>query len=442
MRSLLYVRSPSGPGPGLPQILEDNGYEVASADPSSSASRADYRRFDCILVDAQVLSREQLLDRVIDRSNLPPVIVVGGGNDVRQAVHAMQQGAADYLPLAASADELLTAVRKALAAKPEWMADRSQALFAVAGTSRVMVELRQRIAKVGPTDASILIEGESGTGKVFLAHAIHAASKRNHAPLITANCAAIPKSLIEAELFGTAAGPSSGLVETANGGTLFLEDVDDLPPLVQRRLALLLRGKHVQSGDGDGAAAQPPNLRVLATSHRNLSQLVEGGRFNGDLLRTLHDAIFLLPPLRERKEDIVELAQDLLNHAGRKLGKRPLKISSEARAVLRTYHWPSNVRELTNVMERAAILCNSESVGTNLLAIHSKQRPASPTASEEGGQPSLEAYFVSFVLQHQDHLTETELAEKLGISRKSLWERRQRLSIPRTRTKKRGPRRT
>ena len=439
MRSLLYVRSPSGPGPGLPQILEDNGYEVASANSSSSASRADYRQFDCILVDAQVLSREQLLDRVIDRSNLPPVIVVGGGNDVRQAVHAMQQGAADYLPLAASADELLTAVRKALAAKPEWMADRSQALFAVAGTSRVMVELRQRIAKVGPTDASILIEGESGTGKVFLAHAIHAASKRNHAPLITANCAAIPKSLIEAELFGTAAGPSSGLVETANGGTLFLEDVDDLPPLVQRRLALLLRGKHVQSGDG---TAKPPNLRVLATSHRNLSQLVEGGRFNGDLLRTLHNAIFLLPPLRERKEDIVELAQDLLNHAGRKLGKRPLKISSEARAVLRTYHWPSNVRELTNVMERAAILCNSESVGTNLLAIHSKQRPASPTASEEGDQPSLEAYFVSFVLQHQDHLTETELAEKLGISRKSLWERRQRLNIPRTKTKKRGPRRT
>ncbi len=439
MRSLLYVRSPSGPGPGLPQILEDNGYEVASADSSSSASRADYKRFDCILVDAQVVSREQLLDRVIDRSNLPPVIVVGGGNDVRQAVHAMQQGAADYLPLAASADELLTAVRKALAAKPEWMADRSQALFAVAGTSRVMVELRQRIAKVGPTDASILIEGESGTGKVFLAHAIHAASRRNHAPLITANCAAIPKSLIEAELFGTAAGPGSGLVETANGGTLFLEDVDDLPPLVQRRLALLLRGKDSQSGDG--AAAKPPNLRVLATSHRNLSQLVEDGRFNGDLLHSLHDAIFLLPPLRERKEDIIELAQDLLNHAGRKLGKRPLKISSEARAVLFTYHWPSNVRELTNVMERAAILCNSESVGTNLLAIHSKQRPASPTASEEGDQPSLEAYFVSFVLQHQDHLTETELAEKLGISRKSLWERRQRLNIPRTKTRKRGPRR-
>lgn len=438
MRSLLYVSSPSGQSAGLPQILEGNGYEIACADSSSSLSQANYREFDCILVDAQALSREQLLDPVNDLSNPPPVIVVGGGDDVRQAVYAMKQGAADYLPLASSAEELLAAVRNAVAAKPDWLADRSQARFAVAGSSPVMVELRRRIAKIGPTDVSVLIEGESGTGKVFLAHAIHAASKRSHAHLITANCAAIPKSLIEAELFGTAAGPGRGLVETASGGTLYLEDVDDLPPLVQSRLALLLRGNGAQGADG--TAAKPPNLRVLATSHRNLPRMVEGGRFNGDLLGRLHDATFLLPPLRERREDIIELAQDLLNHICRKLGKRHLRISSEAGDALRAYHWPSNVRELTNVMERAAILCNAESVGTNLLAIHSEQWPAGNAASEEGEQPSLEAYFVSFVLQHQEHLTETELAEKLGISRKSLWERRQRLNIPRTKTKKRGPR--
>lgn len=434
MHSLLHIGRLSGYAAKLSRILEDNGYQVASADSSSSADQADYGAFDCILADAQALSREQLLDRMIDHSNLPPVIVVGG-DDIRQAVQAMKQGAADYLPVNSSADELLAAVRNASAAKPERMADLSQAPFAMAGSSGLMVELRQRIAKVGPTDSSVLIQGESGTGKVFLAHAIHAASKRNLAPLITANCAAIPERMIEAELFGAPAGPGNGLLAAANGGTLFLEDVDDLPPMAQSRLALLLRGGNGQSG---GSAAKPLNLRVFTSSHRNLQQLAEGGRFNEDLLRSLNDAVFLLPPLRERRHDIIELAQDLLDHACRKLGKKPLRISSAALDALCAYHWPSNVRELTNVMERAAILCDGESVGANLLAIHSQPQPA----GEEGDQPSLEAYFVSFVVQHQEHLTETELAERLGISRKSLWERRQRLNIPRTKAKKRGPRRS
>ena len=438
MHSLLHIGRLSGYGAKLSRILEDNGYQVASADSSSAAEQADYAAFDCILADAQALSREQLLDRAIDHSNLPPVIVVGGGDDVRQAVQAMKQGAADYLPLNSSADELLAAVRNASAAKPERMADLSQAPFAMAGSSDLMAELRRRIAKVGPTDASVLIQGESGTGKVFLAHAIHAASKRNLAPLITANCAAIPERMIEAELFGAPAGPGNGLLEAANGGTLFLEDVDDLPPMVQSRLALLLRGGNGQNGKN---TSKPLNLRVFTASHRNLQQLAEGGMFNEDLLRSLNDAVFLLPPLRERRQDIVELAQDLLNHACRKLGKKPLRISSDALDALRAYHWPSNVRELTNVMERAAILCGAESVGANLLAIHSQPQLAGAAAGEEGDQPSLEAYFVSFVLQHQEHLTETELAERLGISRKSLWERRQRLNIPRTKTKQRGPRR-
>jgi len=262
MHSLLHIGRLSGYGAKLSRILEDNGYQVASADSSSAAEQADYAAFDCILADAQALSREQLLDRAIDHS-LPPVIVVGGGDDVRQAVQAMKQGAADYLPLNSSADELLVAVRNASAAKPERMADLSQAPFAMAGSSDLMAELRRRIAKVGPTDASVLIQGESGTGKVFLAHAIHAASKRNLAPLITANCAAIPERMIEAELFGAPAGPGNGLLEAANGGTLFLEDVDDLPPMVQSRLALLLRGGNGQNGKN---TSKPLNLRVFTAS--------------------------------------------------------------------------------------------------------------------------------------------------------------------------------
>lgn len=439
MHSLLHIGRRSEYGAELCRILEDNGYQVACADSSSSAAQADYGAFACILADGQALSGEQLLDRVIDQANLPPVIVVGGDEDVRQAVQAMKQGAADYLPLGCSADELLTAVRNASAAKPERMADLSQAPFAMAGSSDLMTELRRRIVEVGPTDASVLIQGESGTGKVFLAHAIHAASKRSLAPLITANCAAIPERLLEAELFGAPSSPGNGLLEAASGGTLFLEDVDDLPPVVQSRLALLLRGGDGRGGEG--AAAKPPNLRVLSASHRNLQQLVVEGRFNEDLLRLLNDAVFILPPLRERRQDIIELAGDLLNHACRKLGKKPLRISGDALDSLSAYHWPSNVRELTNVMERAAILCDAEAVEANLLAIHSQPQPDSAPAGDESDQPSLEAYFVSFVLQHQEQLTETELAERLGISRKSLWERRQRLNMPRTKTKQRGPRR-
>ena len=425
----------------LTGILENGGYQVTTSGVGDLPDKTSLSDFDAVLACPETVKRHSLPRRRDGR----PLIVLAEGGDVRQAVEAIKQGAADYLVLPVEAGELLRAVGNVLAAPSSQSRDQRHPPFAIIGSSGAMIEVRERIAQVAPTNSAVLIEGESGTGKDFLAHAIHAASRRNRAPFISVNCAAIPEAMIETELFGQPFGKQSsptdgrtGLAEAASGGTLYLDEVGELPLAVQARLLPMLDRHSAQ--DRTSSSSLP---RIIATSHRNVQQLAQRGYFHETLSRRLNETRLLLPALRDRQQDAIELAHHLLGRFCRKLGKPLLRMAEDAVRAIEAYHWPGNVRELSNLIERAAILCDGEEIDASKLAIDADApRIGDLPAPEGSGAVSLEDYFIAFVTQHQDQLTETELAEKLGISRKSLWERRQRLNMPRTKTRKRGPRRS
>ena len=395
---------------------------------------------DAVLAGAGILERSETLRQLASL----PLIIVDRNANVGQAVRAMKLGAVDYLEGPPQANDLLASVAEALSAATR-TARRSTTVnqpFPMIGSSEIMRDLQSRIDKVAPTDTTVLIEGELGTGKELAARALHAGSRRSPAPLITVNCAAIPESLIEQELFGhpdPASGMPGGLIETADGGTLFLDEVGELPLQAQARLSQFL-AHHDMQPTGAGSPREL-DVRVVAASHLDLKQLAEKGRFREDLYYRLNVVSFAIPPLRDRGPDILELAEYTLSQVCGLLGKPRPELSTGARDAIAAYRWPGNVRELENVIERAAILCDGGQIDPGLLAIETKTREYSEDSGSGSESVSLEEYFVRFVRENEDHLTETELAERLGISRKSLWERRQRLNIPRRKTHKRGPRR-
>jgi DNA-binding NtrC family response regulator len=354
----------------------------------------------------------------------------------------MKSGAADYISKPFDHDEMVMLVDKVLREKQKdrrtaaLQTDVDQA-FPVAGMigrSRAMGEVCGRIQKVAPTEATVLIVGESGTGKELVARALHKQSKRCDAPFVAFNCAAVPEQSIEVELFGQHQPDQfrPGLIQSAEGGTLFLDEIGELPTAAQARLLRVLQGG---GRDPDQAGEAAPDVRILAATHRDLRKLVQENAFRSDLYFRLRVVELALPPLRDRDDDVIELAVFLLDKARKQLARGPLNLSREALDAIRRYHWPGNVRELSNAIERAVILCEGEVITPDLLAIDHRVTSAS-TAADLNDKLSLEEYFRVFVLEHQDQMTETELAHALGISRKTLWERRQRFGLPRS--KKRG----
>ena len=383
-------------------------------------------------------------DQLNDVAALIPTVVITEHGSIPAAVASIRRGAVDYLALPVSAEHLLAAVERATTG-PALQKKSGLENFPMVGSSPAMRSLKENIAKVAPTDSTVLILGQTGTGKELVARALHASSNRAKAALISINCATIPPNLIEAELFGleqyeTSNSSHRGLIETAEGGTLFLDEIAELPAAAQARLLRVLQGENRRVGS---ASTEPADVRIIAATHRDLALLTEQGQFRQDLFYRLNVVCLDLPPLQQRTEDIVEIADWLLERTCQRLNKEGLVFSKESRQTLSAYHWPGNVRELENAVERAVILADNHSEITQaLLAIHPiPSTTIEPELPIDGDQTSLEDYFVRFVLDHQDQFTETELAEKLGISRKSLWERRQRLDIPRRKTRKRGPRR-
>ena len=293
-----------------------------------------------------------------------------------------------------------------------------------------------RIHKVAATDSTVLIQGESGTGKELVARAIHEESPRRNAPVIAVNCAAIPEGLIECELFGHVRGAFTGatetrrgMVEAADGGTLFLDEIGELPLAAQARLLRVLQDGEIRRVGS--AESHHVNIRLVAATNRNLKELVAQHLFRNDLYFRLQVMEISLPPLRERGDDIIELAEYLLTRTYQQLNRAPISFGEEARKAINRYHWPGNVRELENAIERAVILADAGEVTADLLGIDVEQKAAHSAHSSDYTDLSLDDYFRRFVAENQSRLSETELAHRLGISRKSLWERRKRLGIPR-----------
>lgn len=422
----------------LRRLLERHDYEVAEASSVHEATdKHDVADFDLIIADLRLPGEPGT--GIIGHAPGVPVLIMTSYASVRSAVESMQLGAVDYIAKPFDHDELLLTIERTL--KQYRLARQNKVLkeelskeYPVAGMigrCAQMQEVFQRIRKVAPTDATVLILGESGTGKELVARAVHEASARRDATVITVNCAAIPDGLIESELFGHERGAFTGaveahrgLVEAASGGTLFLDEIGELPQEAQARLLRVLQEGEIRPVGS--TRSRKVDVRLVAATHRDLQQLVAEGQFRSDLYFRLNVMEIHLPPLRERGDDLFELAEKLLAKTCRRLNRAPLRFSAEAMKRIGAYDWPGNVRELENVIERAVILCEGQTLTPDLLSIV----PAQPTAAS-GEKLSLDDYFERFVRENEHNMTETALARHLGISRKTLWERRQRLGIPR-----------
>lgn len=420
------------------RLLERHGYEVAEAGSVHEATAEhEVADFDLIIADLRLPGDPGTA--IIGHAPDVPVLIMTSYASVRSAVESMQMGAVDYIAKPFDHDELLLVITRTL--KQHQLARQNRVLkeelskeYPVAGMigrCPQMQEVFQRIRKVAPTDTTVLILGESGTGKELVARAVHEASERSNGAIITVNCAAIPEGLIESELFGHERGAFTGAVEThrglveaAGGGTLFLDEIGELPQEAQARLLRVLQEGEIRPVGS--TRSRKVDVRLVAATHRDLQQLVAEGRFRSDLYFRLNVMEIHLPPLRERGEDIFELAEKLLSKTCQRLNRPPLQFSPEVITRIEQYDWPGNVRELENVIERAVILCEGGTLTPDLLSIE----PSRPAVSGDE-KLSLDDYFTRFVRENEHHMTETALAGHLGISRKTLWERRQRLGIPR-----------
>jgi DNA-binding NtrC family response regulator len=421
----------------IKRILTRDGHEVRDVASVSAAEQERPESFDLVITDVRLTGETG--DVLIERVGQVPVIVMTAYGSVGAAVDAMKRGAADYLSKPFEPEALSVAVNRVLrhrASSSTRDADPAFDASAIVTTESSPMQAALRCArKVAPTEATVLILGESGTGKELIARAVHDQSARP-GPFVPVNCASIPESLLESELFGHEKGAFTGalarhdgLVHAANGGTLFLDEIGELSQAAQARLLRMLQQREVRRVGAQMAEAV--DIRLIAATHRNLPTLVERQEFRADLYFRLKVVEIELPPLCERGDDILALAEVFIGRAAEKLGRPPLELSPGAANAIEQYKWPGNVRELQHAVERAVILHESGPITEDLLGLPRSSPPKHVAQGAAGEDPSLEGYLRRFVLSHQDQLSETELAKRLGISRKTLWERRQRMGIPR-----------
>jgi len=459
MRRILILEDEAENRSNLKTLLESYQYhvEVASSIIEATENFA-LPSFNLIITDLRLPGQPGT--DIIQLAQGVPVLVMTSFASLRSAIDAMKLGAVDYLAKPFDDDDILDIVQNILLKEPlpePTLNDLNNADEEVQnliyGNCSAMQKVFNLIKKVAPTEATVLIQGETGSGKELAARAIHKMSKRKNQDYICINCAAIPESLIESELFGHEKGAftgavsaRNGLIEAADGGTLFLDEIGELPLEAQARLLRVLQEGEIRRVGS--TQSRQADVRLIAATHRNLKALSRTGQFREDLYYRLNVVQLKLPPLRDREEDILGLAQVLLEKACLKLGQEDIKFSPDAMKAIKEYHWPGNVRELENAIERGTILCDHKMITAELLDVEMEvdditipQGLITPTLVKSTQQApvsvknlSIEDYFQQFVLENQDRMNETELSRRLGISRKNLWERRQKLGIPRRKT--------
>jgi DNA-binding NtrC family response regulator len=355
----------------LEQQLRQRRYDVGSASTIAEAQELLSKdNWDLIFVDIRLPDGEgtDLLKQINSRPTKPLVVMITGFGSVESAVQCMQAGAFDYIIKPFSSDTIEVTLKKAeeftrLVKVSQYLSrDEGEEGYELLGRSPAMEGLRALIRKVARTQATVLIQGESGTGKELVARAIYRESPRAGAPFIKVNCAAIPENLIESEFFGHEKGAFTGALnkregrfELAHAGTILLDEVSEVSPQVQAKLLRVLQERELERVGGNRTIKV--DVRVIATTNRNLEQSVEKKEFRQDLYFRLNVVPILVPALRERKEDVIFLAEQFMQRMARKHGVRVTGISPPCAEVLMAHSWPGNVRELQNVVERAVILC-------------------------------------------------------------------------------------
>ena len=461
MHKILVVEDETVIRNALRRLLERNQYQVSEAGSVQEAeSQHNLEDFDLIISDLRLPGSAGT--ELIKKTGDVPVLIMTSYASLRSAVDSMRMGAVDYIAKPFDHTDMLNAVQRIIVDHPTGHTKKKsnstqtkqpseQDAEGIVGNCAPMQQLFQRLEKFAPTDSAVLILGETGTGKELVAKNIHRLSKRSQEPLISINCAAIPDTLIESELFGYEKGAFTGantsrmgLIEAADSGTLFLDEIGELPMEAQARLLRFIQEGEIRRIGS--VSSRKVDVRLICATHRDLQTLSADGHFRQDLFYRINVLPLALPPLRERGKDILELAERMLKKQAKVLGAEAMTLSPKAIQAITTYQWPGNVRELEHAIERAAILSSGSEIEYDTLGIDlelasithlrsPKSKPRSdqarPMAEDPAEDLSLEDYFQRFVLEHQDSMNETELAQKLGVSRKCLWERRQRLGIPR-----------
>jgi DNA-binding NtrC family response regulator len=431
---------------GLAETLERSGCETVTATSGDEAMQAYAQEvFDLVLLDVRLPDRDglEVLGWVLDQDSDQLVIMMTAYADASVAVQAMKAGAHDYIHKPFDLDELRVLISRALEVRRmrgELLGLRYQhsghiPLHELIGSSPAMHRIRSLVQKVSATPkTSVLIQGESGTGKERVAHAIHYQSRRRDFPLLKINCSTIPQQLMESELFGYEKGAftdakasKKGLLEMAHGGTVLLDEVGDLHPVLQPKLLRFLETHAFQRVGG--LREIQVDVRIVAATHRDLKRMVQEGSFREDLYYRLTVMCLEIPSLRDRRDDVLMLAEYFLQEISRELGVPIEGLSREVTERLLRYPWPGNARELRNVLERAAILASSpvirpEHLKLDLPVVPAPESPIRALPLSEGQDLTLERVQREHILRILQWVggNKSEAARRLGISRSTLQE--------------------
>jgi DNA-binding NtrC family response regulator len=425
----------------LGRALRDEGHLVTTASRALDGQRLLVEQsFDLLIIDYRMPDRSGVevvkeLVSTTPEAERPAIVMMTAHGSVESAVEAMKLGAHDYLQKPFEVDELLLTARRALAAqrarteltylRSERDADFDH--YGIIGRSKVMIDISRRIELVAQSRSTVLLTGETGTGKELVARAIHDRSQQRHLPLIKVNCAAIPDTLIESELFGHARGAFTGAQSAkkgrfalADGGTIFLDEIATLGQSVQSKLLRVLQEREFEPLGSE--RTERVDVRVIAATNRDLRAMANEGRFQEDLYYRLHVIPIDLPPLRQRLDDLPALVDHFVQKFSQRLGKRITGVDDTAMAELRRYHWPGNIRELENTIERAVVLTTGPQLTPDTVWV------MGTTAAPTTGLPSLRLHQnVEWVEREtirraleQSRGVKKDAAELMGLSQRAL----------------------
>jgi NtrC-family two-component system response regulator AlgB len=427
----------------LAVCLETEGHQVSAVSNFQDAlTEAKRRSFDLAFVDLRLGLENglELIPALLAQAPWLKIIVITAYASIDTAVEAMRRGATDYLPKPFTPAQIKLAVQKVLETRALELRiaslqedlDRSSPEVEFASTSPVMQRAVNLARQAALSEATILLRGESGTGKTALARAIHAWSNRAAKPFSTVSCPSFSAELLESELFGHVKGAFTGAlrdnpgrVAACAGGTLFLDEIGDLPLILQPKLLRFVQGKEYERvGD---QATRKADVRLITATNVDLEKSVKEGRFREDLFFRINVIQIEIPPLRERRDDILALAEKLLVFYGRKNHRALTGLSAEARQALHQHTWPGNIRELSNVVERAAIFCRTDYVGLECLPPNLNPRQSLPDIGDPVPLEKIEELHIRRILAAAGSLQEA--ADILGIDQATLWRRRKKYGI-------------
>ena len=445
MPSILIVDDEPGVRSALGGVLRDEGYEVDAVESGEACLECLARQaYDVVLLDIWLPGMDGLatLARMRERQIDVQVVIISGHGSIESAVRAIKMGAFDFVEKPLSLEKTTLVVRNAF--RQRRLEVENRVLRAkvdahstlMVGDSYAMTKLKEQVDMAAPTNGRVLIIGENGTGKELVARNIHQSSQRRSAPFVEVNCAAIPEELIESELFGHVRGAFTGAVsdrrgkfEAAHGGTIFLDEIADMSLKTQAKVLRVLQEQVMEAVGGSSRIRV--DARVLAATNKDLPAEIRAGRFREDLYFRLNVVPILVPPLRDRQEDIPLLANHFMAMLAREYGRRAKTFESDAIVALRQYEWPGNVRELHNVVERLMIMVPGERISSRDLSFLDQGLTPGDGAPAEGAETvaaktlheardRFEAGYIRRALAAQ-HGNISRTADLLGIERSNLY---------------------